>query len=388
MSLGILVEDGKYIVRDDAVYALIKFAAERSILCARPPPSSMDRLSNPLTATHTAPGGGKSAYVDLLASLVGTDAIVQVAKELCLFVESSGGNSSRRRTRSVTQSALATKAPLDDTVLKSYSKVGDNFSKSVPIAVTYNSNTSFSKIDNDAEFGLACQVLFSFFCSQNESNFTSFVTAIQDVPLMLELALKCVKLALPSTHTGVFLAVDELIKAGEGVGKVLEAICRCLNQDENFYAIVTTPDQSPVFVEKTKSRRIINWVKLRRPSFEEVLALFPTFKHIKIFRRCARDCNGHFRFLETLKEVWAANAKLGILPDYANVMQQIARKFLYPNQNLKIELVSAALCGAVVPLDTTIRAKTFREHIADGVFLNALHGELEAVPLLSPLLLY
>eukprot|EP00026_Physarum_polycephalum_P001059 Phypoly_transcript_01060.p1 GENE.Phypoly_transcript_01060~~Phypoly_transcript_01060.p1 ORF type:complete len:847 (+),score=105.90 Phypoly_transcript_01060:1027-3567(+) len=384
MSLGILVEGGKYIARDDAVHAFIKFAAERIVLRARPEPVSVDRLSNPLTATHTAPGGGKSTYVDLLASLVGTDAIGQVAKELCLLVESPTGNSSRRRT----QSALATKPPLENAVLESYSKVGDIFSKSVPIVVTYNANTSFSKIDNDAEFGLACRVLYSFFCSQAKSNFTNFATAIEDVPLTFELALACIKRALPSTHTGIFLAVDELIKAGEGVGKVLDAICRCLNQDENFYAIVTTLYQSPVFAEKTKSGRIINWVKLRRPSFGEVLELFPDFKHIRTFRRCARDCNGHFRSVETLKTVWTYYAKMGILLDYADVMQQVAQKFPYPNQNLKIELVSAALCGAMIPLDATIGAKTFREHIADGVFLNALQGELKAVPLLSPLLLH
>jgi hypothetical protein len=61
------------IARDQAVQGTVMFFAKRHGLRAAEPDASKDRLNNPLVSAHSAPGGGKSVFLDLLGRLVGTD---------------------------------------------------------------------------------------------------------------------------------------------------------------------------------------------------------------------------------------------------------------------------------------------------------------------------
>jgi hypothetical protein len=345
------------IVRDEAVLETLKFWLERLMLRQKTNPA--DRQRNPLVATHSAPGGGKSSFLDMLASLVGTNEIGN-----WLPIASAG--------KEMLANILAT---------------------SVAIMVTYNSSTPFSNnIDGDRpEHGLALRALFSFFYTP-ASNFQNFAAAFGNNETSLGKALDCVRTALPGT--GIFLGIDELIKAAgppspllDRVGIVLAAVGLALNQSEKFNAIVTTLDQGPVLQMLSSSGRLIKWVRLRRPTFVEVLQLFPG-ELAPLLQRCISDCNGHFRSLEALYCTWKLFETYPRAAAYDDLMDAVFREFPYPSYKLTPDLVYAALKGAVVNLDTKIGAATFRQHIVDGLFLNALSAdESAAVPLLSPLIL-
>jgi hypothetical protein len=351
--------DWKPIPLDKTVHEIVTACAERKRKRGDKP---YDKLNNPLVALQAAPGTGKSTCLDLTGLLIGTSELKDM---------------------------IAKQNPTPQDL-----EMVDILSKSVPIMVTYNSHTPFAfNIEGvNSERGLALRVLFSFFFMQSY-DFYGFTKAFGSGTLTLRNALAIVQSSLPKTHTGIFLGVDELIKAGgtgtakdTRVADVLSSIGNALNVLRDFNALVTTLDQGPVLQEKAKSGRPILWIRLRRPSLSKVLTLFPEeFKTTYELRRCVSDCNSHFRSLETLYLVWLEDNRLGI----ADLMRRVAEGFNYPNTNLWPELVYAALEGVLVNLNAMIGSKTFREHIVDGVFLNALFGEQEsAVPLLSPLVLH
>ena len=192
-----------------------------------------DKLNNPLIALQAAPGTWKLTSLDLIGLLIGKSEIIDViAKQ----------NSTPRDL-----------------------EMADILSKSVPIMVTYNSHTPFTSDmeGTDSERGLALRVLFSFFYMRS-SNFYAFAKAFGSGVLSLRNALSIVQSSLPKTHTGIFLGVDELIKAGRTgtikdtrVADVLSSIDNAFNVLGGFNALVTTLDQAPVLQEKTKSGRPI-----------------------------------------------------------------------------------------------------------------------------------
>ena len=296
-----------------------------------------DRQCNPLVATQSAPGGGKSFFLDLLALKDNND-LTNYCKDL--------------KMRSIMAS-------------------------SCPVLVTYNNCTTFTsrEHDLDVEIGLALRCLFSFFFEMN-SSWSNFRRAFAGVKIELQDAIKCIRLA---TKSPVLLGVDELIKVAgahyqypENISEVLTAIGYCLNVfgSDEFNAIVTTLNQQPVLSMSTKTGRVITWVSLPPATFDEAKNLFecPT----SALLQCISDCNGHFRLLENLKIVW--NQHINSNLTYSTLLSFFIHQLnssIVNFHKLNVKMIKAALCGRQVYItDSPDNLNTYGDYIAEGSYLN------------------
>lgn len=254
--------------RDEAVLSTLHSWQQR-LDHKRKNPNSADRLGNPLTATHSAPGGGKSSILDLLASLIGTSKIRHFTQELPIKSEEER---------------------------MGVENLANILSTSVPILITYGSNTPFLlKIDGpNPEHGLVLRVLFSFFFD-HASSFSNFASAFGNATISLEDALTCLTKTLP-VGTRIFLGLDELIKAARPPGEIgggsIDRVSVVLSAVGSASTCLRNSMHLLPLSIRVQFLGGINWVELCRPTFLEACSLLPP-QSSPLLLRCVSDCNGH-----------------------------------------------------------------------------------------------
>jgi hypothetical protein len=347
--------------------------------------NQLDRISNPILAVFTAPGGGKSRFLDILADHV-------------------------QRM---------------DTATPSCSLRG-----SVVLTISYNSATgTSSSVDTSlgmsSGFGLAARILWSYFAGNNQFEFNDFCCMLLEVIPHLSPAL-AIKIVVEHRATAaaaaagsfcptgilpersgpldcgadeniasrVFLLVDELIKSEEVVEgfsfQILSQIGELLDVFANVNAVVTSIKPGPMFQLISTSGRPVTWISLRPFTLEESLSTLKetldqheNFKEIMTL--CVSDVGGHPRGLQVLRKalddffesrgVDAANILEVELLDF--VTSEFA-KFYNGHGKLTMGMVKMSLRGRSVDFNVTVDDCTVEQLTAQGVFLNS------EVDLMSP----
>jgi hypothetical protein len=262
--------------------------------------------------------------------------------------------------------------------------------------VTYNSGSppQGNEIDEhlSARTGLALRILWSCLC-RNQIDWSDFVDKVGVVTVAPVDALKFISRRYDKP---VLLCVDELMKS-TNPKEVVSAIGSCLDQIENFDAVVSTLDIYPVTQEETDSKRKICWVKMTPLKLEHGLELFRSILSQApgrevVIEACISDCNGHGRSLETLA-LHLRNPACREIDSYSAIMDAIADQVKGSLQEVSIEMVTLALAGNTVSLSDDVitfdkRKKSISQCISAGYYLNSLvGGEKNVIPQLSPLLL-
>jgi hypothetical protein len=246
----------------------------------------LDRISNPILAIFSAPGGGKSRFLDILAD--------HVQK-----MDTSSASSCLRG--------------------------------SVVLAISYNGATgTSSSVDKElgmsAGFGLAARILWSYFAGHNLLRFYDFCCVLQEIVPHLSpaLALNAVvehrtcagslsppgSLTLGGVSSRVLLLVDEVIKSdevAEGFSyHIISQIGLLLDSFADLNAVVTSLKPGPLLQLTSASGRPVTRILLRPFTLEEsVYTLQATFDLHTSFKEmmtlCVSDVGGHPWGLETLQ---------------------------------------------------------------------------------------
>jgi len=316
---------------------------------------------NPLIATHAPPGGGKSTFLDLVLS------------------------------RS------------DEVLQQSSPQMAQILKNSVPITVTYNSQTpyqSFIKADNLPEFSLCCRMLYSYYYTY-DSDFNKFLVWMQHYAQVLTLdgVVGCIR--LDAGDKPILLGLDEVVSAfgkevvdTNKVAQIVSKVGWCLNKyGSQFNAIVTTLDTVAVNAETTMSGRPIAWIPLPRLTTKQSFELFqqelvdpstPSY-----FRTAIGACGGHARTLESLKTFYAKNKTTCCALEFQQFLLVFCEHLLSVNTlKLTLPLVLCALRNEPVALDfkPINSAYSIRQYIRDGYYINNLVGtEVYVIPIVSPL---
>jgi hypothetical protein len=316
----------------------------------------MNRLHNHLVAVQSAPGGGKSAALDILGLL-----------------------SARR----LWNEDLCPDEPMRDIL-----------NLSIPIAVTHNSGSSPSTGSYDAndKTGLALRILYSFFVMQPnaelfsiEQFFHACFPGTTQVHVSPETALEaCILWAKRETgkEFGILLLVDEIAKMYDAtptsslvaeLGTLLDVL-----PSNKLNVVCTTLDTSMLHRASMKSGRRIVWAGL--PAFPQEVSerLFRTALHLKdgsslppALRIAISDASGHPRTLQYLLQGLLQSKNVTAT---TKDLKRMRRLVLAGMDHLapSFALVRAALCGQAVPLDEPLPGlkHTPRELIAEGSLVN------------------
>jgi hypothetical protein len=342
--------------------------------------NQLDRRSDPILAIFSAPGGGKSRFLDILADYV--QRMVTGSRASCLR-------------------------------------------GSVVLAISYNGATGTpSSVDKElgmpSGFGLAARILWSYFAGNNLLQFNNFCCMLLErIPhLCPTLAITAVvehrtiaaaAAAGSSRSTGtlterpglglcggtvadenvesrVLLLVDELINSDEIVEgfsfEILSQIGALLDSFANFNAVVTSVKPGPMFQLNSTSGRPVKWISLRPFTLQESLS---TLKEIfdrhasfrEIMTLCVSDVGGHPRGLETLRialyNFFESRVDAPITLE-AELLDSVIREFATfynPHGNLTMDMVRMSLRGRSVEFKETVGDLTVEELTAQGVFLNS-----------------
>lgn len=337
--------------------------ADRVKLRANAPRRPDDRLLNPLSALQSAPGGGKSTFLDLLAAL---SAWGQWDTRFC-----------------------------DDTDMCAI------LNDSIPIPITYNNSfNACSAHDKDVETGLAMRILHSFFVQSTALDFESFFELLPEGTVVRAAsAVRCSLLAAeraPGAKVGVLLLVDEIVKlldfdANAPLLSILGVLLDTF-PSRHLNIVCTTLDAFMLHEESTKSGRPLRWVTLPPLSqhASETLMLralqrqFPAagITHLPTAVRIA-ICNaaGHPRSLQYAMEAMldlctASSAGVGVGALHSERSLKSLRDSAISRFTAALAptlaAVRAALRGAALPLDGCPPGcdAQLRELIAKGTFIN------------------
>jgi hypothetical protein len=337
--------------------------------------NQLDRISNPMLAIFSAPGGGKSRFLDILA----------------------------------------------DHVLNMDADTSSCLRGSVVLAVSYNGETgTSSSVDKElgmsSGFGLAARILWSYFAGNNLLQFNEFCCMLLEMIPRLSptLAVKAVVehrtraaagsscppgtlteerpqqsglLADEKVESRVLLLVDELIKSEEVVegfsSQILLRIGELLDSFADFNAVVTSLKPGPMFQLNSTSGRPLTWISLRPFTLEESLStLRETLDRYASFREmmtlCVSDVGGHPRGLETLRialdnffKSRGADARNILEIELLDSVVREFAKFYNAHGKLTMGMVRTSLRGRSVDFKERVGDFTVEELTAQGVFLNS-----------------
>eukprot|EP00727_Mastigamoeba_balamuthi_P009709 m51a1_g5360 hypothetical protein (617) ;mRNA; r:495688-498107 len=348
----------------DALIASFAGRVERGSSCRDP------RALDTLVATAGAPGSGKSHLLDAVI----TDLPAYARAQYPAQHEGSGA------------AAL----------------VADALSEAVPLLVTYNSWSPYTK-EFDALFPVPCLALRALATYLFEFNvgdrWDSLVWWAHGSPhfrsLNLSTALRAV--ALHSGAENLYLGVDEILRtAPESLGSVLAEIGSALEDfgrrdsaqsNAVLFCLVTSLD-SLALLNATHSARTIDWVPLRQIELAHAMELFKGKKgwlEADSVRCLIADCGGHPRTLAVLFEALSDlkrthGAGLGAVPyrDLASAMCRRLQRYNISDALLSLDVLTPALLGETVALNSHLRDSTgadtrVRDLVALGTYCNSQH---------------
>jgi len=328
-----------------------------------------DKYCNPLAALQSAPGGGKSFFLDELAA--------RRKEDLDQYCEDDG--------------------------------LKETLSNSAAVCITYNRASGFLRTldDDHVTQGLALRMLWAYFI-RDEFNFCNFVEQCQKALTRLPSPEEAFRTISRHCCGPVLLCVDELIRASDwgdaqykGAQCVLSVIGQLLSAPEadGFNAIISTLDTAPVTIESASGREI-RWVPLQPLQLDHSIALFTDLnlkakedKRCLILGLCISDCNGHPRSLEQLHHLLRDTKRPWLTQEsYVSILKELSSRVTLESS---FEIVQYALQGLAIPSGTMINtgsiAKPFSRLITEGTYLNAVEvqdAQVRAVPKLSPLRLF
>jgi hypothetical protein len=314
-----------------------------------------ERQTNPIQAVFSAPGGGKSRFLDMLADAVGC------IDESCLL-------------------------------------------GSVVLPISYNGVVGTpSSVDEWAgtrhDFGLAARILWSHFSESGArvSQFSSFVLHMKMVAPMMNhnQAVEAVMQHLGTDR--VLLLVDELIKselvAEDWPVKILTSIGELLDSYAGFNAVVASLKPSPIIRQQSTSGRPVRWVQLAPFTLHESLMIMqPALeKHAHlgkggVLKKLVSDVGGHPRGLEVL--VRALNKHLKPSMRNIEIVNAVVAEFCVFSSclgPLSQEAVQLALRGTLAPLSEPVGSTTVEGLISSGVFLNSEVNMMEVTSIVGRL---
>ena len=324
-------------------------AAEQAMAARHAHRIHADRISNPILAVFSAPGGGKSRFLDMLGKHV-----------------TSGG-------------------------------VGSDLPSclrgSVVLAISYNgvTGTPSDYMENSFSpgFGLSARILWSYLVDFGEG-----VTSGHFI-LFCQSLLAINPTLFPSNVLGavikrhgcpVLLLVDELINA-EVVAqdqpfRILSCIGGLLDDYASCHAVVTSLKPSPVFRLESQSRRPVTWIPLPPFTVQESLHVFKPLldRHAnlgmnEIVKLCVSDVGGHPRGLQFLNTILASIlvSDMSAVEIVEAVVAEFA-KLITTAGPLSANVVKMALRGNSVPLSQELDGSSVERLTSDGVFLNSEVG--------------
>jgi len=319
-----------------------------------------ERQTNPIQAVFSAPGGGKSRFLDLLADAVrGTG-------EPCLR-------------------------------------------GSVVLPISYNGVAGTpSSVDERVgarhDFGLAARILWSHFAERgaDAGQFSRFLRHMLEAAPDME-HFQAVEAVMKHQSTDrVLLLVDELIKSeqvAEGWPfEILSSIGELLDTYAGFNAVVSSLKPSPIIQQQSASGRPARWVQLApftlHESWEVMHPALEKHAHLgngEVLRMLVSDVGGHPRGLEVFTKALDKHLKPGMRGE--EVVEAVVTEFRMFSSGLgplSQEAVRMALRGAPVPLSEPVGSSTVEGLTASGVFLNSEVSIMQVtsiVPRLSIMLL-
>lgn len=317
------------------------------------------RLSNPLQAVFSAPGGGKSRFLDMLADHVHG----LTSSSSCLY---------------------------GSTVLTtSYN------------GITGTPSTVDKELKMSPSFGLGARILWSHFVLKGRIHqFGKFCQYLQTAAPDLNHLNAVMAVYEHQSSDRILLLVDELIKTEEVSGAwpryILSCIGDLLDDFAGFNAVVTSLKPGPILRLHSLSGRPVEWVPLPPFTLQESIKIMePTStKHAylgygDVMKLCISDVGGHPRGLEVLKA--AFDKYLTPNMQNADIMAAVVSEFKrgFTLSSLTSEVVKLALRGAIVDLEEPVGRFKVEELIAEGTFLNTEAGMsvIAVVPRLSIMLL-
>jgi hypothetical protein len=316
-----------------------------------------DRQTNPIQVVFSAPGGGKSRFLDLLADAVGC------IEESCLR-------------------------------------------GSVVLPISYNGEVGTpSSVDKWAgtyyDFGLAARILWSHFAESGvrSAQFSNFVLHMKTVAPMMNHYQAVEAVMQHQGNDRVLLLVDELIKAenvaDEWPFQILSSIGELLDNYAGFNAVVTSLKPSPVLRQQSALGRQARWVPLApftlRESLEVMKPALQKHAHLgpeksEVLKMLVSDVGGHPRGLEVLSRALDKHLKPGMLnSEVVNAVEDEFKIFFSALGPLTQEAVQIALRGSLVPLSEPVGSSTVEGLIVSGVFLNSEVSLLQSTSIVARL---
>lgn len=357
---------------------------------------------HPVLALQATPGGGKSFFLDELASLKNEDF----------------ENYLKSKERPVKKCPFVNRK-YHDYIADVY-KVIDMLRNSIAVCITYNGNSSYNfnrHVDDDTERGLVMRILWSYFFDDEKLMWQEFCKKFSTYFLSLDI-FTAVQSILYHSKKRVFLCIDETMKILADVDKDrkqakineflnnlynpyqgLAGLAKDKNELIKFNFILTTLDAVYVQKNTTDSGRKIEWVPLRRLEISESAELFSEAmedlnldeRRSYVIKKCIADCNGHPRTLEKFYKVFNSNEGTKKVHNYNSLLAILIDDIEEWYHNISFPVVKMALLGETVRLSQIINTNgeqlSVSALISSGVYINSLTEKNEAefvIPTLSP----
>ncbi|CAG8570192.1 40706_t:CDS:2 [Gigaspora margarita] len=344
-----------------------------------------DKKLYPLPALQSTPGGGKSFFLDELASFKSKDLDRYLKIKLADLEKEPGSGEKQQYAK--------------DIVNLLYNSVG--------ICITYNGNSPYGNyIDGDLRRGLVMRILWSYFFDGNKLDWNAFCKKFRNHFDSLD-TLTAIKSIIYHSGKSVLLCVDETMRVLSGNNTNLESIKTLLSElytpyhalsasESKFHFVVSTLDAINMWKTQTDSQRPINWIPLRRLALSESVELFHEItkslseRRLFIIKKCIADCNGHPRTLEEFYQL--LNDDIALNTDvYSSLIERLAKNLGSLFGRISFSIVKMALLGKITSLiceiETTLGTLTLRELISSGIYINSLTDKNETfnvIPTLSP----
>ncbi|RHZ53390.1 hypothetical protein Glove_442g7 [Diversispora epigaea] len=378
--------------RDDAIYQTYDYIFDRHCKIRKrlsEDKNISDKSLYPLPALQSAPGGGKSFFLDELASLKSED--------LDRYFQLKISNL-EKEGKSVEKQQYVKEAM-------------DILHNSIGISITYNGNSPYDcDIDGILQKGLVMRILWSYFFNANKLDWNSFCKKFRKYFYSLD-TLTAIQSIIYHSKKSIFLCVDETMKilsndyANVGNVRILlnelyKPYQALSHSDKKFHFVVSTLDALNIFDTQTGSQRPIIWIPLRRLTLSESFKLFnkitetPNYhdnRRLFVIKKCIADCNGHPRTLEKFYHL-LFNDDTALNTDiYSSLIERLAKNLKQWFSPITFSIIKKALLGDAISLaceiENTWRTYTLRDLISTGIYINSLTDDDEAlnvIPTLSP----
>ncbi|RIB18704.1 hypothetical protein C2G38_2036671 [Gigaspora rosea] len=374
--------------RDDTILQTYDYIFDRYCKIRKPlreNRSIQDQKLYPLLALQSTPGGGKSFFLDELASLKSEDL---------------------DRYLKIKFSDLEKKQGSDE--MQQHAKDFVNLLRnSVGICITYNGSSQYGDdIDGDIRRGLVMRILWSYFFDGNKLGWYAFCKKFRNHFDSLDTS-TAVQSIIHHSRKSVLLCVDETMRVLSGNNTNRESIKILLHElyepyhalsasESKFHFVVSTLDAINMWQTQTKSDRPINWIPLRRLALSESVELFHEVtkslsdRRLFIIKKCIADCNGHPRTLEKFYQLLHDDIALNT-DVYSSLIERLATNLVSLFCKISFSIVKMALLGQITSLmdeiETTLGTSTLRDLISSGIYINSLTDNSEILyvtPTLSP----